>query len=192
MQRNVCFWHCDGSMRCQCETVSTLARICNYIRCAGAHLCPDTRLNSRTALTRFSCASWSPPSPCSGLEIVCTAAPRCPVSFCPSSPSPFAEVSVSSNARPFHCLSCRSLWMGSDFVPRSARFSADVHALTMTIPRFTNCCGQRTFVDKWRFVPTPSRLQIPRAATLSRSSVRTSNPTNKKQQEFSDQHLLHW
>ena len=31
MQRNVCFWHCDGSMRCQSETVSTLARRCNDI-----------------------------------------------------------------------------------------------------------------------------------------------------------------
>ena len=70
-----------------------------------------------SALIRFSCASKTPPSPCSGLEIVCTAAPRCPVSFCPSSPSPFAEVSVPSNARPFNCLSCRSLWIGSDFVP---------------------------------------------------------------------------
>ena len=134
------------------------------------HLCPDTHFNPRTALTRFSCASWTPPSPCPGLEIVRTAAPRSPVSFCPSSPSPFAEVSVPSNARPFNCLSCRSLWIGSDFVPRSARFSADVHALTLTIPHFTNCCGQRTFVDKWRIVLGPSRLQTC-ASALCRSSV---------------------
>ena len=134
-----------------------------------------------SALTRFSCATRSPPPPCPRLEIVCTAAPRCRVSFCPSSPSPFAEVSVPSNARPFHCLSYRSLWIGSDFVPRSARFSADVHALSMTIPRFTSCRSRRTFVDKRRIVPTPSRLQIPRAAALfSRSPVRTSSLMNNK------------
>ena len=69
-----------------------------------------------SALTRPPCASKTPPSTCPGLEIVCTAAPRCPVSFCPSSPSPFAEVSVPCNARPFNCLSCHSLLTGSDYV----------------------------------------------------------------------------
>ena len=144
-----------------------------------------------SALAKFSCDFRSPPSPCPVWEIVCTAAPRCPVSFCPSSPSPFAEVSVPSDARLFNCPICRSMWIGSDFVPMSARFSADVHALTMTIPYFTNCCGQRTLVDKWRSVLTPSRLQT-RAAALSKSSVRTSNSMNKKQQDSSDQHLLYW
>ena len=36
----------------------------------------------------------------------------------------------------------------SDFVPEPARFPADEHAATMTTPRFTNCCSQRTFVEK--------------------------------------------
>ena len=31
MQQNVRSWHCDSLMRCQCETVSTSARRCNYI-----------------------------------------------------------------------------------------------------------------------------------------------------------------
>ena len=31
------------------------------------------------------------------------------------------------------------------FVPKSARFSADVHAPTVTTPRFTNCCSQKYF-----------------------------------------------
>ena len=143
-----------------------------------------------SALTRFSCASRSPPSPCPGLEIVCTAAPRCPVSFCPSSPSPFAEVSVPSNARPFNCLGCRSLWIGSDFVlNRSARFSADVHALTMTIPRFTNCCGQRTFVDKCAYC---SHSFASADITRSRAVQQEFSPNfqSHEQQDFSDQHCF--
>ena len=51
----------------------------------------------------------------------------------------------------------------------------------MTTPRFANSCSQRTCVDKWRMVPTPSRLHLPRAAALSnKNSVRTSNPVNNK------------
>ena len=60
---------------------------------------------------------------------------------------------------------------------------------TVITPRFTNCCSQRTFVGKWRSVPTPSRLQMPRTtAVSSRCSVRTSKPMNSKTP--SDQHCL--
>ena len=71
-----------------------------------------------------------------GLEIVGAAAPCCPFSSCPSSFSPFAKFSFRSNTR-----------TGNDFVPKSARISADVHAPTVTTPRFNNCCSQTTSVD---------------------------------------------
>ena len=60
-----------------------------------------------------------PQSPCPGSEIVCTAALRCSSSSCPSSFSPFTAFSLRSNTKPLHCLSCRSLWTGGDFVPKS-------------------------------------------------------------------------
>ena len=85
------------------------------------------------------------------------------------------------NTWPLHCLSCRSLWTGGDFVSKSARFPGDVHVPTMTSPGFTNCCSQRTCVDKCRMVQAPSHRHKSRAAALSsNSSVRTSSPMNNK------------
>ena len=49
---------------------------------------------------------------------------------------------------------------------------ADVQAPTMTIPRLTNWWTQRTFVDKWRMVATPSLLHMPRAVALYNESSR--------------------
>ena len=78
-------------------------------------------------------------------------------------------------------ISCRSLWPGSDFVHECVWISVDVHAPTMTTPRVTNCCSHRTFIDKCRMVPTPSRPHVPRAAAMScKSAVRISNSMEKR------------
>ena len=137
---------------------------------------PDTHFVPQTALTRFCSASRTPLSPCPASHIS-AARPR--LVHPPSRHS--SRYHFGPNTRPFHCLSCRSLWTGSDFVPKSARFSADVHAPTMTTPRFIYCWSERTFVGRCRMVPTPSRLHVPRAAALpSKSSVGTSSPKNNK------------
>ena len=156
----VCQWSCTSSPSAE-DFFSE--RISHFARCTE-HL----------AQTLTSSHAW--PS-----DIVCTAALCCSSSSCRSSFSPFSAFSLRSNTRLFLCFSCHSLWTGRDLVPMSARFSADVHAPTMTTPRFTNCCSQRTFVDGCRMVPTPSRLHMPRAAALSsKSSVRSSGPMSNK------------
>ena len=150
-------------------------------------------------LTRYSLPLTNSPhlvperfqDPSVALPRICTAAPcysfsSCPSLFVATHPLSF---SLRSNTRPFHCLSCRSPWAGTVLVPKSARFSADAPAPTVTTPRFTNCFSQRTFVDKWRMVPTPSRLHMPHTTTLSsKGSVRTSQ--SHEQLDFSDQHCL--
>ena len=136
---------------------------------------PAAHFVPQKALTRFPSTSRTPPSACPGSEVVCASAVRCSSSSCPS---PLSHLSTRFHFGPPPGRSMASA-ARSDFVSKSARFSADVHAPTMNIPRFTNCCSQRTFVDKCRMVPTPSRLHMPRAAALSsKSSVRTSSPMN--------------
>ena len=95
----------------------------------ASHSCVyrESGLDECTALTRFPGASETPPSLCPGSEIICTAAPRCS-----SYLSLVANLSLRSNTKPFHGLSCRSLWVGNGFLPKSVWFSPDVHAPTMT------------------------------------------------------------
>ena len=72
--------------------------------CEAAHL-------PRVAFTVLPCPSRTPVS-----EIVCTATltAALPRLVRPLSLSPSTACSLLSNSRPFHCVSCRSLWRGND------------------------------------------------------------------------------
>ena len=102
-----------------------------------------------------------------------------------------------------------SLHWESGMFPESARFSADVHAPTTTIPRFTNCCGHRTSVDRCRMVQTPQAIppwiiefleyfsrqsssRIQHVKTRSRSWWRSSRTTSTRNHSFRTWERRRW
>ena len=139
------------------------------------HLCPDTHFLPRKALTSFQCVrdfSVALPrigeySHCSFLLLILVLA----IFFATSRQS---FVSVQHQAAPLPQLlqSVGRQWVLS---PSLRDFSADEHAPTVTTPRFTNCCGQRTFVDPHLHVCIcHERPHYPERV------VRISSPVNNK------------
>ena len=72
---------------------------------------------------------------------------------------------------------------------KSARFSDDAHAPTVTTPRFTNCCSQRTFVDNMTYTSNTFASSYATCCCTVQPEF-GSNFQSQVQQDFPNQHCL--
>ena len=71
------------------------------------------------------------------------------------------------STNPFKFLSRLNVPAVNVFLPRSAQLSCDFTVLSVSVFALTTCCNHNVRTSNDLTFPTPSRLQIPRAAALS-------------------------